>query len=213
MRFAAILFLALLLIPAFAFAGPLQDGTAAFQHSDWPTAMGLLLPLAEKGNGEAQVYVGYMYEFGHGVDKDPAAALKWFQKSADRRNAEAQFNVGYIYKRGLGVPQDDAKALKWFRRAADQGNGTAQFMLGGIYANGEGVKQDWQEAFFWFLLMPPEDSTVTREDHEAALSRIYAAHLSSAQIEAVKKRVHKWKPKPERAAPAKKDLALELIRR
>jgi uncharacterized protein len=204
MRLAAVLFLALLLLPGFALAGPLEDGAAAFQQKDWPAAMRLLLPLAEQGNGEAQVYVGYMHEFGRGVAKNPAAALKWFRKSADHKNAEAQFKIGYIYKRGLGVPPDNAKALRWFRQAADQGEGTAQFMLGGMYANGDGVKQDWQESFFWFLLMPPEDSTATKEDHEAALTKIYAAHLTPEQMETVKIRVHKWKPKPDRAIAGKK---------
>jgi len=44
----------------------------------------LVNPLAEKGNAEAQFYVGGMYHQGLGVKKDMDEALKWYQKSKDQ---------------------------------------------------------------------------------------------------------------------------------
>jgi uncharacterized protein len=49
-----------------AAAGPLEDGAAAYQRGDYPTALRLLRPLAELGNVEAQSALGVMYINGQG---------------------------------------------------------------------------------------------------------------------------------------------------
>ena len=46
-----------------------------------------LLPLAEKGNAEAQVYLGVTYELGKGVPQDYQLAVKWYRRSAQQGNA------------------------------------------------------------------------------------------------------------------------------
>jgi len=51
-------------------AGPFEDGIAAYRRGDYPTAMGLLRPLADQGNALAQHNLGFMYLNGHGVAQD-----------------------------------------------------------------------------------------------------------------------------------------------
>src|SRR5215831_4095532 len=54
-------------------AGPFEDGIAAYRRGDYPTAMGLLRPLADQGNALAQHNLGFMYLNGHGVAQNYVA--------------------------------------------------------------------------------------------------------------------------------------------
>ena len=193
MRFATLLLFSLL-IPFPAFAGALEDGTAAMIRGDWPAAVKLLQPLAEQGNAQAQVDMGDMYMFGHGVKKDPAKALTWYRKAADQGNAAAELNVGRGYE-AEGPNKDMPEAMKWILRAADQGYGPAQLALAGMYAHGDGIKKDDQEAYFRFLLFRktvPEG--IADQGQFATIEKLYAGDPTPEQRAAAKKRADEWKP-------------------
>ena len=98
MRFTAIVFLALLLLPAVAGAGALEGGRAAFDRQNYQTALRLFQPLADQGNAQAQLYIGEMYEKGDALKQDDAEALKWYRKAADQGDAEAQYRLGEMYE-------------------------------------------------------------------------------------------------------------------
>ncbi len=74
-------------------------------------------PLAEKGNVDAQTYLGFMYANGRGIPQDYATTVKWFRLAAEQAFAAAQTSLGMMYGRGPGVPQDDAEAMKWLSAA------------------------------------------------------------------------------------------------
>lgn len=74
--------------------------------------------LAESGDAEAQCNLGYCYQKGNGVAKDPAKAVEWYQKAAAQGYVRAQVNLGVCYEDGEGVPKDLAKAVKWYQKAA-----------------------------------------------------------------------------------------------
>lgn len=63
-----------------------------------------------------------MYDLGHGVPQDHAAAVRWYRLAAEEGNAIAQANLGAMYANGRGVPQDDVLAHMWKNLAAAQGN-------------------------------------------------------------------------------------------
>jgi hypothetical protein len=90
----------------------------AFDRADFKSALGAWLPLAEKGDQEARVIVGEIYERGLGVEPDFAAAARWYRLAADDGSRRAQINLGHLYEQGLGVAQDPTAALDWYRRAA-----------------------------------------------------------------------------------------------
>ena len=52
---------------AVASAGPLEEGTTAFEHYDFTKAQQLLEPLAKEGNPHAQVILGHMSMNGWGA--------------------------------------------------------------------------------------------------------------------------------------------------
>ena len=65
-----------------AWSGLLEDGLAAYGRSDYANAMRILLPLAEKGNANAQYDLGMMYRNGQGVTQDYTEAFKWSRLAA-----------------------------------------------------------------------------------------------------------------------------------
>ncbi len=158
-----------------AMAGPLQDGEAAYQRSDYTAALRILRPLADQENSDAQTYLGVMYRLGQGVPQDYAQAVAWLRKAADQGNAGAQAKLGGMYDDGQGVPQDYAQAVLWYRKAADQGDSDAQYSLGIMYAYGIGVPQDYIMAHTWFNLAASRGTptisgkiVVKNRDHPAA---------------------------------------------
>ncbi len=96
--------------------GVKQDGAKALE---------ILQDIADTGEVEAMLEIGYIYLYGRGMNVDEAKALEWFRKAADLGNTEAMMKLGNAYAVGLGVPQDEAAAKQWWKKAADAGNAKA----------------------------------------------------------------------------------------
>ena len=121
------------------------------KQKDYVKAVEWFRKAAERGNANAQCYLGYCFKDGVGVDKNYTEAVKWFRKAAEQGNDVAQVNLGVCYESGQGVVKDLAEAVKWYRKAAEQGNANAQYILGICYQNGKGVVENSSEAVKWYL--------------------------------------------------------------
>jgi uncharacterized protein len=132
--------------------GDLAAGKQALQNGDYAAALKEFLPLAEQGDAEAQINLGFMYRDGDGVPQDDKEAVRWFRLAAEQGLANGQFNLGFMYGTGHGVPRDDKEAVRWYRLAAEQGLAPAQSNLGREYQLGRGVPQDDKEAVRWYRL-------------------------------------------------------------
>jgi TPR repeat protein len=64
----------------------LEEGKKAFYYQHYDQSFKLLLPLAQKGNVEAQYAVGYSYYYGKGVIEDQEKGQYWINKSASQGN-------------------------------------------------------------------------------------------------------------------------------
>jgi hypothetical protein len=106
--------------------------------------------LAERGDSEAQVSLGWMYQTGQGFDRDYHQAAYWYRQAADQGNDLAQYSLGELYARGLGVAQDFGQAVVWHRQAAESGNVSAQFRLAFFYEQGLGVPRNYDAAVLWY---------------------------------------------------------------
>lgn len=117
-------------------------------------AAGYFRDLGERGNETAQLFLGVMYNTGHGVDPDDDEAVKWFRKAVEAvpldRLGRAEYNLGFMYEEGRGVAQNYSSAAKWYRKAAEQNYPVAQYALGLCYASGRGVVGDDGKAVKWF---------------------------------------------------------------
>jgi TPR repeat protein len=98
----------------------LQAGKAAFSAKDYDRALELWLPLASQGHARAQMYVGVLYRYGYGVERDLETAARWYELSAKNGLADAQYETGLMYELGRGVEQDYWTAESWYQQAIDQ---------------------------------------------------------------------------------------------
>ena len=73
---------------------------------------------AEQGHADGQFGLGSLYAGGEGVERDPAAARRWFELAAAQGHAGAINTLALAAISGeLGVPRGD---LKWIDKAAEQ---------------------------------------------------------------------------------------------
>ena len=110
-----------------------------------------ILELANEGDACAQNNLGFMYEYGRGVEQSYEKAAEWVLKAADQGYADAQYHLGYMYSNGFGVEESDEEAAEWVLKAADQGLAGAQYILGYMYSNGRGVEESDEKAVEWYL--------------------------------------------------------------
>lgn len=103
-----------------------QEGVAAYKRGDYPEALAKLKPLAFKGDVDAQVFIGFMYERGQGVEQDCQQALTWYLKAATQGDVQIQSKLGVMYGNGRGVTQDLVQAHKWYSLAELAGNEDAR---------------------------------------------------------------------------------------
>jgi len=75
---------------AVAFAGPWEDGMAAYNRGDYVPAIRVFRALAEQGNAKAQSALGVMYRRGKGVSRSSVRAFVWFSRAAARGDARAK---------------------------------------------------------------------------------------------------------------------------
>ena len=113
-----------------------------------------LIILANLGDAESQVYLGYMYSEGiDDIPKNEVQAAYWFRKSAESGLPIAQQILGMAYYEGTGVLQDYTEAAKWLIKAANQKSQDtigSYAALGVLYEHGWGVAQSNTEAIKWY---------------------------------------------------------------
>lgn len=102
------------------------DPLTAFRNGDYTEAYRLWRPLAEKGDPQAQNYLGILYQLGLGVERDDPQAFKWYHAAAVHGNADAQRNLGTLYQTGTGIAQNNLWAYAWYYAAVHNGSAKAQ---------------------------------------------------------------------------------------
>jgi TPR repeat protein len=107
---AAVL-IAQLLGASVAFAGPWEDGMAAYNRGDYLPAMGVFRALAEQGNAKAQNVLGVMFRKGEGVAKNPVRARMWFSFAAKRGEAGARTELREVSRTMTAQEISQAEAM------------------------------------------------------------------------------------------------------
>lgn len=142
-----------LAVPGWAAADDVNDAFVAYTQRNFEEARTKFRAAATEGDSAvAQIYLGFMYYEGQGVEKDRREAFRWFDRAARKGMALAQYNLGMMYADGQGVMQDYSQALNWFNLAAAQGFPEAQFRLGRMFERGLGVTPSVPETVRWMTL-------------------------------------------------------------
>jgi TPR repeat protein len=102
-----------------------RQGLTAFNTGDYPTALRLWRPLAERDDPRSEAGLGFMYHRGLGVAVDDGEAAIWLRRAAEHGQAEGQLMLGILFYYGRGVPQSFVRAYAWCELAENDGNADA----------------------------------------------------------------------------------------
>jgi TPR repeat protein len=164
-----------------SFTQDFQKGLDAHKKGDYATALREFSLLSERGNADAQAFLGIMYDWGQGVGQNHKEAAMWFRKSAEQGDALGQFKLGFMYDLGQGVVQDYKEAAKWYRKSAEQGNANAHKNLASIYFLGLGVIRDEVYAHMWVIIAASQGSKGGIKLRDAMAKQMTASDISKAQ--------------------------------
>ena len=123
-----------------------DEGNKLYDNKEYEKAIELYKKAAALGHIGVLNRLGWMYQYGEGVEQSDTEAVKWYRKGAEAGDAKAMNNLGCRYQSGKGVEQSDTEAVKWYRKGAEAGNANAMYNLGWMYANGRGVEQNYNKA-------------------------------------------------------------------
>ena len=127
-------------------AATYEEGKKAYLAQDYDLALKILKPLAENGNAQAQITLGLMHDYGHGVEKSASESIKWYLMAAEQGVPLVQHDMGVKYFQGQGVEQNYNEAAKWWEMSANAGIADSQFNLGLMYYRGIGIEKDYVKA-------------------------------------------------------------------
>ena len=85
---------------------------------------------ADLGYGPAQLALGYYYETGTMIERDPGHALDLYKKAAQQGDPLAGWLAGRLYFVGSTVGRDFDAAQKWLKISAGQNNAYGAYYLG-----------------------------------------------------------------------------------
>lgn len=113
--------------------------------------------LAEKGDNNAQAWLGLAYLTGRGVaSANEVEGAAWMRKAAEGGNLEAQALLGLFHFSGHGAAKDAKEALKWLRPAAEKGYPKAEGLIGFVLIAAEEVR-DTAEGMRWLKKAAQDD--------------------------------------------------------
>ena len=95
---------------------------------------------ADVGYGPSQIALGYYYETGIVVTKDPAHALDLYKKAAAPGDSLAAWLAGRLLFLAAGVPRDLDAAQQWLKISAGQNNAYGAYYLARLMAERDPTK-------------------------------------------------------------------------
>jgi TPR repeat protein len=155
---------------------------------------------AEKGDAEALMELGAMYEFGREVPEDPAKARSLYREAAAAGVAEGHFRLGRLMSEGLGGPVDLPGAFARYLNAARAGMPLAQYNVGAMLASARGVRRNYVEGLAWIILASRSEEVdptgerklrerLARRPKDIAAAEVRAIALQQ-ELDKEKERVH-----------------------
>ena len=160
--FAALIFLAVLLVLAVPIFGP----------SGREVDIEGLRERAAQGSAPAQFRLGGLYFKGEGVTEDYEETVKWFRKAAEQGHASAQTALGWLCCVAVLMRRQDELDAR-----------TSQLFGGEGYTppKGEWIECDVVEAYAWLSLAVAQGEQAAAEQREIIREQMTAAEIIQAQ--------------------------------
>jgi len=108
-------------------AGKCSDAGGRYELPNLSSTLKVWLPKAERGDSEAQYFIGQAYEsFGETPNYEEAA--KWYRRAAEQSppHRPSAAALARFFEQGLGVKRDWALAADWYIIAADMSDPAEQ---------------------------------------------------------------------------------------
>lgn len=101
-----------------------EQGVQAYDSGDDILASSFYQQAADLGHSQAQIYIGYNYEFGktESGKQDLVEAAKWFTKAAVQGSPLGQYQLARCFEFGRGVEKDVEEAKRLYKLAAEAGH-------------------------------------------------------------------------------------------
>ena len=122
------------------------DGT----EKKYEEARNLFFEVTKHNYSLAYSGMGYINQFGLGVDIDANESFKWYKMAAENNHLAAIVKIAYFYDQGFGVEIDKKLSIKWIEKAAVLGHVISQGSLAFNYLNGEIINKDIKKSIHWF---------------------------------------------------------------
>lgn len=116
-----------------------------YEHGQYSNILARIRQLAQSRNLQAQLQLGLMYRYGHGVTQDVTEAETYYKRAAKLGYSLAQYNLGTLYI----TKNRYQEAETWLEKAATNGNLKAQHNLGYLYDQ-PGPLRSMIKAFQWY---------------------------------------------------------------
>lgn len=133
------------------------------QSGEIDKAIPLIKQAAELGNAEAQYNLGYCFQSGTGIGKDPVKAAEWYLKSANQGYNDGLYQMMMAYGNGDGVEQNPEKAFSFALKCAENNDPTCMWNVVNCYHQGLGTTKDLNKILNWAIrlakLENPENLT------------------------------------------------------
>lgn len=107
-----------------------SDGWNAYKAGEYQEAVAIWTVLAEQGHINAQVNLGFMYDYGTGVKRNYPLAARWYRAAAHQDSAPGQYNLSLLLAEGRAEPVEGLSARYWLEKAAAQGFEDALIAVG-----------------------------------------------------------------------------------
>ncbi|MDR1535257.1 MAG: SEL1-like repeat protein [Planctomycetota bacterium] len=176
-------------VPALVLVLRLFPFSAAARAGDIPDALGEIIAKAEAGDVELMFRLGKAFmegvkEKGIEIGRDPAQAVKWFERAGEAGNLEALGALVNIHGNGVGVSKDLKAAHKWTLKGAELGSADLQRQAGYNHKNGHGVPENPAEAEKWFRRASEQgDADAARQLGNLAFTRYENDNADKASLE------------------------------
>jgi len=164
---------------------PAQKVLAIRYYQIWETkrardsreqALHSLRPLAESGDSDSQLHLGWILKTGEWYDVQEG--VKWLRLAAGQDNRSAMHTLGVMYQRSAnGVPKDIQEAIKWYRMEAE--HGYTDPALGSLYEEtGDAI-----EALKWYAIAKRYNSNAN-SFYDTLRNRMSPDQISEAETRA-----------------------------
>lgn len=151
----------------------LDEAQRLYDAHKFLPAFDIYRSLAERGNTECQVFLGWMYYRGQGVPKNDQKAEEWIARAANSGDIPAVYSYGnFSNNRG-----DYMHAKLYYQRAAAAGYSPALYQLGVMYLRGLGVENRDDVAFEYFDNAARQGHIFARRERSLMLVRGYRGIL------------------------------------